>query len=540
MNFLLAMTIFTPLILALLPALRCGRRLLSVVLPLAALPALVAVLLVSPGTRLDWPGVLLGMNFELDGSARVFLLLTGLLWLAGSLYVRDSSVGDPGARRFSLFWLLAMAGNFGLVLAADAAGFYLFFTLMSFASWVLILHSGKPEARLAGWVYLLMVVLGEGLLLAGLLLAVGAASGVAELAVVREALLDAPWQGMTVVLLLAGFGIKAGLLPLHVWLPLAHTAAPVPASAVLSGAMLKAGLLGWLRFLPLGEVSLVAGQWLLGLGLAGALLAVIYGLAQRDSKAVLAYSSVSHMGLLSAVVGLALWQPALWPALLPVLLLYALHHALTKGALFLGVGLVRGGASTPLLLAMGLLCLTLAGAPLSGGGVAKSALKETLAGEPVWLDTMLSLVAAATALLMGHFMYRLWQEQGSTGGARPGALSGWLLLLSGGLLGGWLAAPWLLGQSPAMAWWSLLWPLLLALPLIVLVVWRPLPPWPNGDLAAWLLAGAGWWRRPLSLPRWNWPRWRTRRRMQFLPGGEALAGVLLALIGLLLYLTASR
>ncbi|MGM0593728.1 MAG: complex I subunit 5 family protein [Pseudomonadota bacterium] len=536
MSVLLSATLLVPLLLALVPGLRCGGRTLATLLPLAALPALLSAVWLPSGSRLDWPGVLLGLSLELDGIGRVFLLLSALLWLAASLYARDSLRGDPGAKRFSLFWLLAMAGNFGLVLAADAVGFYLFFTLMSFASWPLILHSGRAQARQAGWVYLLMVVLGEGLVLAGMLLAVGAANGVAELALVRVALVDASWQGVTVALLLAGFGVKAGLLGLHVWLPLAHTAAPVAASAVLSGAMIKAGLLGWMRFLPLGETALAAGPWLLGLGLAGALLAVFYGLAQRDSKAVLAYSSVSHMGLLSALVGLALWQPELWAVLSPVLLLYALHHALTKGALFLGVGLVRGGSAMFLLPIMGLLCLSLAGAPLTGGGVAKSALKAALAQQPAWLGWVLTLVAAATALLLGQFMLRLWQERGAAAGSPPAALAGWAVLLPGGLAGGGLAAFWLLDGAPEVALWSLLWPLLLALPLLG-ALWRyPLPPWPNGDLAAWALAARQWWLRPLRLPLWHLPLWQGWRRGVPLPTGEPLAGVWLGLIGLLLYL----
>jgi formate hydrogenlyase subunit 3/multisubunit Na+/H+ antiporter MnhD subunit len=102
------------------------------------------------------------------------------------------------------------------------------------------------------------------------------------------------------LLLLVGFGIKAGALSLHFWLPLAHPAAPVPASAVLSGAMLKAGLLGWIRFLPLGEAAMpLSGVTLVSAGLGAAVLGTFVGVVQNDPKTVLAYSSISQMGIIT-------------------------------------------------------------------------------------------------------------------------------------------------------------------------------------------------------------------------------------------------
>ncbi|MCW8828239.1 MAG: proton-conducting transporter membrane subunit [Gammaproteobacteria bacterium] len=542
-QLLLAAAILSPLILALALGVQRWRPRLLPLLPWSALPALLSVVLVPLESRLEWPGVLLGQSFVLDEMGRLFLLLSALLWFTSGLFARSALRDDPHQTRFSLFWLLAMSGNFGLLLAADTAGFYLFFTLMSFSSWVLIFHSQSDSARQAGGVYLALVVLGEGLLLAGLLLAVGAADGAQELTLVRSGLADSPWQGMTLALLLAGFGIKAGLLPLHFWLPLAHTAAPVPASAVLSGAMLKAGLFGWLRFLPLGEVALPgAGQLLLGLGLAGAFFGVVYGLAQRDSKAVLAYSSVSHMGLLSSLIGLVLWQPWLWQPLLPVLLLYALHHALTKGALFLTVGVARrAGVASPVLAVAVLLALSLAGAPYTGGALAKIALKSALPGQLEWLVWSLALVASGTALLMWHFLRVLLREKGIERVARePRGLMwfGWSGLSLSALPGVWLAAPWLLPQLPGMALWSLLWPLLLALPAARLLWHYPLPRWPNGDLAAACLnvvilrLRSGWRFRLPQSPAVGW-RWRLPPAR---PGGGRAAGIALALIGVALYL----
>src|SRR5690606_7309656 len=122
---------------------------------------------------------------------------------------------------------------------------------------------------------------------------------------VAAGLADAPRRDLIVGLVLAGFGIKAGALPLHVWLPLAHPAAPTPASAVLSGAMIKAGLLGWLRFLPLGLVALPGwAALLMVLGVVAVFFGAAAGAVQQDAKAVLAYSSISQMGLM--IIGLAI------------------------------------------------------------------------------------------------------------------------------------------------------------------------------------------------------------------------------------------
>jgi hydrogenase-4 component B len=112
-------------------------------------------------------------------------------------------------------------------------------------------------------------------------------------------------DGLAIGLLLLGLGVKAGMVPLHIWLPLAHPAAPVAASAVLSGTMIKTALLGWMRFLPVGAVALPEwGGLLAGAGTLTLLFALPIGLTQSDPKVVLAYSSISKMGLMMLVLGL--------------------------------------------------------------------------------------------------------------------------------------------------------------------------------------------------------------------------------------------
>ncbi|MFW6350471.1 MAG: proton-conducting transporter membrane subunit, partial [Thiohalospira sp.] len=292
------------------------------------------------------------------------------------------------------------AGNLGLLVVADPVAFYTLFTLMSLASYGLVIHAGGAEARRAGRIYVVMAIVGEVALLAGML---GEVAG-----------LTALWPALA-----AGLAIKAGVIPFHVWLPLAHPVAPVPASAVLSAAMIKAGLVGLIRF-PSPEPALW-GPVLVALGITGALGAAAVGLTQRRPKEVLAYSSVSQMGVMAAALGAAWAQPVLAGPLQAALVAYAVHHALTKGMLFLAVGWVDrgGGVAARLTLAAG--ALVMAGAPATGGAAAKALLKEPLKALPDGGSVavvLLTVSAVATALLM----VRLWVVvAGSERGPAEGA-----------------------------------------------------------------------------------------------------------------------
>ena len=378
--------------------------------PLAALPGLLAAL-ADPAPapiRLDW--LLLGTEFALTGIARPFLAFTSLLWaLAGWQAARLLS-GDPARERFLVCFLLAMTGNLGLLIAQDIASFYTFFAMMSLASWGLVLHGGGPAQSFAGRVYIAFAVAGEIALFAGL--AIGAFwTGDARLAAMASP--DVP--PLATVLMAAGFLVKLGAVPLHLWLPLAHAAAPAPASAVLSGAMLKAGLFGLMTVLPLGGAPWPeAAAALAAMALAGLVLAPVLGVAQGDPKAVLAYSSVGQMSLMALGIAAALAAPEAWPLIAPALVLLAAHHAFAKAALFLGVPAVWASARAARLAVIALLALpalALAGLPWTSGWVAKDALKTALAAAPpgwgVWLGGALVAASLGTALLMLRALWLL-------------------------------------------------------------------------------------------------------------------------------------
>ncbi len=150
------------------------------------------------------------------------------------------------------------------------------------------------------------------------------------------ALSIAPSRGAIMALLIVGFGMKIALVPLHFWMPLTYTAAPIPAAAVLSGAAVKAGLIGLIRFLPFGVEWPEWGNVLIVAGLTGAFLGVAIGVTQSNPKTVLAYSSVSQMGFLASLLGMGLSRGD--PGIGIVTAFYAAHHVLVKGALFLAIG----------------------------------------------------------------------------------------------------------------------------------------------------------------------------------------------------------
>ncbi|MCS6926292.1 MAG: complex I subunit 5 family protein [Candidatus Binatia bacterium] len=477
--------------------------------PLLAL----AVGVVAPSDSVvSLPWLLLGAQLGMDATTRVFLCFTALLWTCAGFYARAYLVEDPARQRFFAFFLAALSGNVGLVLAHDAVTFYLFFALMSFASYGLVIHDGTREAYRAGRVYIILVVVGEVLLVSALFLMVPGADTVAFSAV-SSAVAAAPRRDLIVALTLAGFGIKAGMLPLHVWLPLAHPVAPTPASAVLSGAMIKAGLLGWIRFLPVGEGTFPGWSgFCIGAGLLAAFYGVLIGLTQTNAKTALAYSSISQMGFMTIAVGIGFASPVAWPAAVSAALLYALHHALAKGALFLGVGVVQqvqNGWQLWVVLA-GLLCpaLALAGAPLTSGALAKLALKDALAFFPLfrpgWLEHLLSLAAVGTTVLMARFLYLL-QPGGHSHAPRLafGLWVPWMVLLLSVL-----GVPWLFVSQPHGAVvsktlsFSAFWPVGVGV-VLAGAAWRFGRRWallgtlrvPSGDVlitVTWLMS---WWQR---------------------------------------------
>jgi len=479
---LLAAALGLPLALLLACASQRLRRQMPMVFAIAPLPALAAALFAGGGASLAIGNGAFALRFAIDAPGAVLLAVAALLWsLAGivaSRYLRDRSDDDG----FAVSWLMTLTGCVGVFLAADLIGFYFLLAVLSVGASGLVLQGEGPGAHRAGAVYLGLALLAEAFLLAGLiLLAQATPDGSLLIRDAAAALPDSPWRDATLTLLLLGLGMKAGMLPLHFWMPLAYGEAPIPAAAVMSGAVVKASILAMLRFLPLGTALPDFGLPLAAIGLAGALYGVAVGITQSNPKVVLAYSSVSQMGFLVAVIGMGL--AAGDTGAVPAAAFYAAHHLLVKGALFLAVGtiaLTGRDRLWPMLLPAAIIALGLGGLPLTGGALAKYAAKDLLGDGMAGSVALVSSVASS--LLMFHFLRRLAASCAADAQARaPGAYRlGWVAMAAASL-----AVPWALyleipidalpkALAPA-ALWGALWPVLV------------------GAVLAFVLARAGGW-----------------------------------------------
>jgi formate hydrogenlyase subunit 3/multisubunit Na+/H+ antiporter MnhD subunit len=241
-------------------------------------------------------------------------------------------------------------------------------------------------------------------------------------------------------LLVLGFGVKLGLVPFHSWMPLTYRAAPIPAAAVLSGAGVKAGVIGLVQFLPFHAAWPEWGEALVILGMVSAFYGVVAGITHADPRSVLGYSSISQMGVLAAILGMGLAGGNDGIAL-PVAC-YAVNHTLVKGGLFVAIGAAQAGSGRRLwgvLVPATVIALGLRGLPLTGGWLAKLAVKPVLGGGIISL--LANLSSAGTTLLMIHFVTRLRTVQVVGQTTTLGAASRWAWL---GLALASIAIPWIM------------------------------------------------------------------------------------------------
>jgi formate hydrogenlyase subunit 3/multisubunit Na+/H+ antiporter MnhD subunit len=462
---------------------------------LAPLPAL-AIAALAPGTPPlvgDADG--LRLTLLLDAPGALLLGAAALLWSAAGGYAAAYMAGTPNTRRFAAWWLLTMSGSLGVFIAGDLLTFYLAFAVASLAAFGLVVQDGTPAARGAGALYLLLAVLGEiALLFAFALLAVAAPGDSLAIADVVAPLAASQGSHIVALLLVLGFGLKMGLVPLHVWLPIAHPAAPMPASAVLSGAIVKAGAIGLIRFLPDTGAPEAWGIALAVVGFATAYWGVVAGLTQRNPKTVLAYSTVSQMGVVGAVIGMGIVLSIEGTSLHAAF--YALHHVLAKGALFLGVGvaLAAGTSARVLVIPLALLlALGFGGLPPTGGAVAKAAVKGELGAGLV--AALAALSAMGSTMLMLHFVSRvsLAASDGPAGAVARGMLVPWFALGGAALVGPWLLVA-AVGEDFAAKLWSAEAMLPVALGTALALAWRrwgaAVPALPEGDVIVLLRRGA--------------------------------------------------
>jgi hydrogenase-4 component B len=289
----------------------------------------------------------LGAHFRIDALSGLFLVVVNLGGGLASLYGIGYGRHEEAPARVLPFFAAFLAGMNLVVLAADAFSFLLAWELMSLVSWALVLaHHRDPENTRAAYIYLVTASFGTMCLLLAFGLLAGPAGGYGFEAI-RAAALSPELGALVLALALLGAGSKAGLVPFHVWLPLAHPAAPSHVSALMSGVMTKVAIYGFIRivFDLLGPPAWWWAMILLAFGGISALLGILSALMQQDLKRLLAYSTIENIGIIFIGLGLALGfgangMPAAAALALTAALFHVFNHALFKGLLFLGAGAI--------------------------------------------------------------------------------------------------------------------------------------------------------------------------------------------------------
>ena len=298
----------------------------------------------------------LPFHLRLDLLSGYFLVVVGLLAFFVSIYSIGYVKGFIGHRSVTslvVFYTFFLAGMFLVVLADDALFFLIAWELMAAASYFLVLFEDERlENRRAAFLYLVVAHVGAIAILLSFGVMAGLATGFKGFEgytfdAMRKTNLPAGWATAAFLLAFFGFAAKAGVIPLHVWLPEAHPVAPSNVSALMSGVMLKTAIYGIVRvvFDLIGFFPWWWGALVLVFGLISAVLGVLYALMQHDLKRLLAYHSVENIGIILIGIGLAMIFKSFNMSLLAALALIAglyhtLNHAMFKGLLFMGAGAV--------------------------------------------------------------------------------------------------------------------------------------------------------------------------------------------------------
>ncbi len=336
-----------------------AQRLATGTLGLGALLGLAGAVLALSGQEAawsaPWPAVRASFSLRVDALSALFLLpVLGLPALASVYGLGYWPQAAHGARsiRLQLSFGLVTGAMTLVCVAANAVLFLVAWEVMALAGFLLVLtEHEKPEVQRAAFVYLASAHAGN-LALFALFALLGRLAGSFEFAAMAGLDGGGPLAGWVFGLALFGFGLKAGLVPFHFWLPGAHAVAPSHVSAILSGVLLKTGIYGLLRVTGFFEATPAAwGGTLLAVGAASAILGVAFALAQHDVKRLLAYHSVENIGIIAMGLGLALLGRASGSPALVVLgfsgaVLHVVNHALFKGLLFLGAGAVHHATGT--------------------------------------------------------------------------------------------------------------------------------------------------------------------------------------------------
>lgn len=307
--------------------------------------------------RYEIPKLLgLGVSFKVDMMGFIMVVTSSILWVLVSIYAHDYMTIEKHRNRFFLQMSITYSGVLGTIMAGDLLTMFLFFEIMTFASYFLVAHNQSKESLIAGDSYIYMGVFGGLALLLGIILLYVNAGTVAFVPLAAKMSSLGNVKYLMAGLFITGFGVKAGMLPLHIWLPRAHPVAPTPASALLSGLMIKIGAFGILRILtsfympakgayvsyedPIWNLSIELGAVLIWIGIITMAAGVFMALQQSNMKKMLAYHSVSQMGYIIMGIGVAAYLGPKGAMGFSGAIYHMVNHALFKSLLFMVAGVI--------------------------------------------------------------------------------------------------------------------------------------------------------------------------------------------------------
>lgn len=375
-------------------------------------------------------------TFHADAISAVFTVLAAFVWFAVSIYTPGYMKHEERPESFDVWTMLTLTAVMGIFLAGDMLTMLLFFELMTIASYFWVIHRWDRKSVRSGYLYLFFSLAAGFLVTLGIVMtgeATGSLPAIGKSPVVPA---DPRLFSLGIVLFILGFGIKAGVVPLHIWLPHAHSAAPTPASALLSGLLIKVGayglirvggFVGWRRDAGIGAAWL--GPVLTTAGVCAMLAGVVSALLQSNAKRLLAYHSISQMGYIIFGLGIGLCLGTDGYTAVAGAVYHVINHALFKAALFLGVGIIytrtqetnlyrlgglwRRFPATAVLMLVAVLGIT--GAPGLNGYASKTLLHHAAGmaaetGSPwlVWAERLFVLTGVGTAASFAKLYYLIF------------------------------------------------------------------------------------------------------------------------------------
>lgn len=367
-----------------------------------------------------------------DMTAAIFSLISAFTWWLVSFYLPEYMKAEERSRSFFIFFLLTLGAVQGIFLANNWIVLLAFFEIMTVTSFFWVIHNQNQEAITAGYFYLFLGI-AAGLFIAIGLVFINSLGLPLEIGVNLVSLSNSTLLSWAIACLLIGFGIKAGMVPLHIWLPKAHTVAPTPGSALLSGIIIKCGVYGMIRTAqtinltnPMASFPTNTGLIVIILGILTMLLGVSLALLQSNAKRLLAYHSVSQVGYIIIGIGTAIYLGNEGSYGLAGAIYHTINHAFFKAALFLGTGIIylRTGQQnlykmgglwrkfpiTALLMLIAVFGIT--GTPGFNGYVSKSLLHHGIieaaavgGGLLPWIERLFNLVGVGTTASFAKLYY---------------------------------------------------------------------------------------------------------------------------------------